>query len=425
MNSPENDPIPLEKKAAGGISGSVLVVAGEASGDHHAADLILEIRRQAPGLSFHGMGGRTMREAGVEIVQDLEKMAVMGLAEVAGSLRKALSTYRSLRDSLDSRRPRAVLLVDFPEFNLRLARAARRRGIPVIYFISPQIWAWRAGRVRALARDVNRVVCILPFEAPVYRRHGVRAVYVGHPLIDQSRTAPGREEARRRWGLSPGEPVLAVLPGSRRQEARAMLPVMLQAARRLRRTPGLGRVLLPVASSLGREDLERAAGGDLKGVDLVSDGFFEVLAAADAALVASGTATLAGAVMGTPMVVGYRLHPVTFVLGQYLTRVEHVALVNLVAGRRVVPERLQEDFTAENLVREARRLLGEPAASSSQKEAFRRVREQLGAPGVFRRAAGEVLAGIAEAEDRAREPGEATSVAGRGPGDGPQPPVPV
>jgi lipid-A-disaccharide synthase len=372
------------------------------------------------------MGGREMRDAGVEIAQDLESLAVMGLAEVASSLGRALKTYRLLRDSLDRDRPRALLLVDFPEFNLRLARAARRREIPVVYFISPQIWAWRAGRVRAMARDVGRVICILPFEVPFYRSHGVKAVFVGHPLIDQVQAAPDREVARRRWHLSQHERVLAVLPGSRRQEAQAMLPVMLEATRRLRQRPGLDRVLLPVASSLGVEVLRRAA-GNLDGVELVTDRFFEVLAAADAALVASGTATLAAAVMDTPMVVGYRLHPLTFVLGQYLTRMEHVALVNLVAGRRVVPERIQEDFTAENLVREARRLLGEPAVAARQREAFGRVRKRLGEPGTFQRAAMEVLAGIsaAERQERRGRAGDASAGGGGEPGEEPQPPLPV
>jgi lipid-A-disaccharide synthase len=371
------------------------------------------------------MGGQAMRRAGMEITHEADELAIMGLAEVAGSLRKALETYRSLRDSLVARRPRAVILVDFPEFNLRLARAAHRRGVPVIYFISPQLWAWRPGRVRILARTVDRIVCILPFEVTFYHRHGARAVYVGHPLVDQSRRAPRRDAARRRLGLTGDQRALALLPGSRRQEARAMLPTMLEAARRLGHDPGLGRVLLPVASSLSLEDLRGAAGGSraLEGVALVADRFFDVLAAADVALVASGTATLAAALSGTPMVVGYRLHPATFVLGRYLTRVEHVALVNLVAGYRVVPERLQDDFTAENLAREIRRLVRDPRAAREQRSAFRRVAERLGPPGALERAAQAVLGGIGAAGNRSAP--VRTAGALDGPIDGPQTPLSV
>jgi lipid-A-disaccharide synthase len=386
--------------------GEIFLVAGEASGDHHAADLARSMLRQEPALRLSGMGGRELAAAGQEQLHDSRDLAVMGLAEVVGSLARARRVLAGLVRELERRRPRAVVLVDFPDFNLRLARAAHRLGLRVVYFISPQVWAWRPGRVRALSRDVDQVLCILPFEVPFFRRHGARATYVGHPLVDQVPTPPDRAAARRRLGLPAGERVLALLPGSRRQEARALLPAMIEAARRLGGRSEIARVILPVASSLAPSDMASAAGGPqaLAGIRLVEGMFFDAVAAADVALVASGTATLATAMVGTPMVLGYRLHPLTFVPVSYLARVPHVGLVNLVADRRVVPELIQDDFTGENLTRLARRLLHEPAAADGQRRAFIEVRARLGRPGVFERAAAAVL---------------------QGPGDSPQNPLPV
>jgi len=243
---------------------------------------------------------------------------------------------------------------------------------------------------------VKLMVCILPFEPPFYLGNGLDAVFVGHPLVDQ---VPVSMEpvgmARGRLGLPERGTVLALLPGSRRQEIRNLLPDMLLAATRLARDPGLAGILLPQASTLSRADLLQAAGAaGLAGVQVVEDAFHQVLRAADLALVASGTATLATAMVGTPMILGYRLNPLTYVPVRYLTRVPHAGLVNLVAGRRLVPELLQDDFTPENMVREARRLLGDPEAILLQKAGFAEVRDHLGAPGVFDRAAAMVAGAI-------------------------------
>ena len=376
-----------------GDPGEILIVAGEASGDDHAAGLMRALAQELPGLHFYGMGGREMAAAGLEVLHDASRLAVMGLAEVVGSVREGLATYRSLRDTIRHRRPRLAVLVDFPEFNLRLARAARAAGVPVVLFISPQFWAWREGRVRTVARCVDRVICILPFEVAFYRRHGVQSIFVGHPLVDAVQKGdPGA--LRQRLGMPADRPVVALLPGSRRQEIRLLLPRLLEAAHRLRVDPGVGGVVLPVASTLRDSEIRQAAAGagGLAGVHLVRDASVDVLAAADVALVASGTSTLAAALTGTPTVLGYRVHPLTYVLGRHLTRMPHVGLVNLVADRRVVPERIQDDFTAENLAREARLLLTSPAAAAAQRRAFEEVRTRLGPAGAVKRAAEAVLA---------------------------------
>ncbi|MFQ5718754.1 MAG: lipid-A-disaccharide synthase [Acidobacteriota bacterium] len=393
------------------FDGEALVVAGEASGDHHAGGLMRELHKIAPGLRFHGMGGEEMAAAGLEVLHDARDLAVMGLVEVAGSLWRGVATYRALKETMRRRRPRVAILVDFPDFNLPLARAAHALGIPVVLFISPQLWAWRAGRVRTVARHVDRVICILPFEAAFYRTRGVSAVFVGHPLVDAAEQLDRSAEQRRMVGPG-GGPVLALVPGSRRQELAMMLPAMLDAAGRLARSPGLGATLLPVASTLGEDDVIRAAGGAsaLGSVRLVRGAFFEVLAAADVALVASGTSTLAAALASTPMVLGYRIHPLTYLLGRHLTRVDHVGLVNLVAGSRVVPERLQDDFTGEELARQASHLLRSSRARAAQRAAFSRVRTRLGPAGALARAAEVVIATVVHHEagrEIGAPPGEA------------------
>ncbi|MFQ5767863.1 MAG: lipid-A-disaccharide synthase, partial [Acidobacteriota bacterium] len=286
-------------ESGAGLRGRILVVAGEASGDQHAADLLAAVHLQAPGLQFFGMGGRRLLGAGMETVQEIRHLSVMGFAEVMGSGWRLLAAYRRLRRILERQRPLAVLLVDFPDFNLPLARAASRLGIPAIYFISPQIWAWRQGRVKTLVRHVRRVICILPFEAELYQRHGGRAVYVGHPLMDQVAQVPDARQSRRRLGVPESGTVLALIPGSRRQEVRILLPEMLAAAERLQQSCSLSALLLPVAPTLNQDDVVRAAGGrvDNTGLKMVPDAFLDVLAAADIALVASGTSTLAAAVV--------------------------------------------------------------------------------------------------------------------------------
>lgn len=388
-----------------------MVVAGEASGDHHAADLVRALRRKMPGLTCFGMGGAALAAAGQEQLVDSGPLSVMGLAEVVSTLGKARAALKCLTAAMAQRRPAAVILVDYPDFNMRLARAARRQGHRVIYFISPQIWAWRSQRVRALARDVDLMLCILPFEPEFYREHQVPARFAGHPLMDQAQPGGDQQEVRSRLGLPAEGPILALLPGSRRQELRGLLPEMLEAVRRLTLHPGLAAVVLPVAPGLGRSAILQAAGpaGLPASVHLVQDVFYQAIAAADLALVASGTATLAAAVVGTPMVMGYRLNPLTWVPIRYLTNVSDAALVNLVAGHRLVPELLQDDWTAENLVREARLLLASPERRRQQQAGFAAVRERLGPPGAVDRAAAMItrtLAGQQEAVQTARVPTE-------------------
>ncbi len=373
-------------------AGAILLSAGEASGDLHGATLCRALRELDPGLRFVGMGGPRMAAAGMEVVADPTAHAVVGMSEAVGRVPRLYRAYRALVRRLVSERPRALVLIDFPEFNLRLARQARRAGVPVVYFIPPQLWAWRRGRIRQMARRVNRVLAIFPFEQALYERARVPVEFVGHPLLDVLPLDLSREEARRRLGLDVGVSLVGLLPGSRREEVTRLLPAMLQAAERLAAADGRRRFALALASSVDRAQVERltAATPGVR-VEIVEGLTHEVMAGSDVVLIASGTATLEAALLGAPMVVCYRVSRLTGVMARLLKRVPWISLPNIAAGRGIVPEILQGQVTGARLAAEALRLLEDAAAATAQRAGFKDLRAGLGEPGVGRRAARAVL----------------------------------
>ena len=383
------------------MNGELLVVAVEASADLHGAAVLRELRALRPGLRTFGAGGPLLRAEGCETLVRAEDLSVMGIAEVLPAIPRIFRALRTLRRAAQQRQPRAALLIDSPDFNLRLARKLRRLGVRVAYFIGPSVWAWRTYRVRQIARDVARMLVILPFEAEFYARHGVNAVYVGNPLADGFRpalpatstpttTSTPRADLRRTLGLDARRPVLALLPGSRRQEIRRIWPALLGAARLLlERMPDL-QLVVAVAPTVRPEWLR----ADLP-VAFVAGRAPEVLAAADAAVVASGTATLEAALAQVPTVVVYRLSWLSWIVGRLLVRVPFVSLVNLLAGRGLVPELLQRDCTGARIAESAAPLLTAGEARDAQLEGMRQIREGLapaGSPGAARRAAEEIAA---------------------------------
>ncbi len=359
----------------------LLVVAGETSGDLHAANLLIALREKHPEVAPFGVAGERMRAAGTEPLARVEELSVMGLAEVVRELPRLFRLARRVRREALARRPDAAVLVDAPDFNLPLARHLRRAGVPVVVYISPQLWAWRAGRVRRLHRDVTQVLSILPFEVDFFARHGVATEYVGHPLVDELATLAAAAPTRQ------GE-TLALLPGSRWQEVAALLPAMAWAATSLRAAYPLLKAKVLVAPGLEAARVRALLGREGEWVELVENDRHAHLAAASAALVASGTATLECALLDVPMVVAYRLHPLTYAVARRLVRLPHVSLVNLVAGRAVVPELLQEACTPSALASEAARLLS--GAGETQRRELAQVRALLGPPGASARAAAAV-----------------------------------
>lgn len=359
----------------------LMVVALEASADLHGAAVLREMKALRPDLRAFGAGGPRMRAEGFEDLVRAEDVSVMGIIEVLPALPRVLEAMDTLRDAARERRPRAALLIDSPDFNLRLARQLRALRIPVAYFIGPSVWAWRAYRVRQIARDVSRMLVILPFEARFYEQHGVAATYVGNPVADAHRAA----SSMKRDPL-----VLALLPGSRHQEIRRIWPPMLAAARLLRsENPGL-QLVVPVAPTI-----DRALLGLVPDVQLVDGRAPEVLAGAGAAIVASGTATLEAALALTPMVVVYRTSWVSWLVGRALVRLKFISLVNLLAGRALVPELLQSDCTPQRIAGAASPLLRDTPERQAQIEGMRSLRDELApphSPPAARRAAEEVLA---------------------------------
>jgi lipid-A-disaccharide synthase len=374
---------------AAGAPRRVLLVAGEASGDLHGADFVHALRRRVASVEVSGMGGAALRAAGMEmLVDDVADTAMVGVFEGWGGLRKLWRAYRTLARSLRSVRPDLCVLIDFPDFNVRLARAARRAGVPILYYIGPQVWAWRRGRVRTMARRVDRLALVFPFEPELYQGRGLAAEFVGHPLIDRARSTAGRDAALRAAGLDPARRTVLLLPGSRRAEIDNMLPVFVDAAGLLvARDPSL-QIALVRAHTIAAERLTaRLAEGGVP-IRLVDRDPYDLIAAADVALVKSGTATLECALLECPMVIAYRLSPVTAFVGRLLVRgVRHIGLPNIVAGRAVVPELIQQDVTAANLAEAAWRLLADVPYRAEVVGGLREVRTRLGSGGAAERAA--------------------------------------
>ena len=369
----------------------ILIVTGEASGDLHGANLANAIRTLRPDMEVLGVGGAKMKAAGVTLIHGIERLDVVGILGLA-QLRSAIRTYAALTRFLRKESLDVVVFIDHPGMNLRLARVASRAGHRVVYYIAPQIWAWAASRIRLISRVVDRVIVILPFEEALYRRAGVPCDFVGHPLLDAMAPSYDRADLRKRFGFDATTLVIGLFPGSREREVRSLLPIMMQAAARLTRLhPGL-QLAAAQAPSIRDGLIEELSAGTDVDVRIIRDQPHEVMTAADLLLVASGTATLQAAVIGTPMVIAYRASPLTYWLARWLVKVDCIGLVNIVAGRRIVPELIQHEATPERLSEEAARLLGDEGAYRTMRAALRAVRESLGAPGASRRAAAAVLA---------------------------------
>jgi lipid-A-disaccharide synthase len=374
------------------MAAAIMIVAGEASGDLHGAALALALRARDPGCSLIGMGGPAMVAAGVRCVADVSGEARVGFLEAVTHLGALHRAFRQLRSILTRPvPPEVVVLIDFPEFNLRLARVARGAGVPVVYFIPPQLWAWRPGRVKAIRRLVSLVLAVFPFEPALYRRAGVPVEFVGHPLRDRVAGAPSPGAARAALGLDGDGEIVGLLPGSRPGEVGALLGVMREAARRIRLARPRARFVLALAPTVD-EGAVRGMLGPAPEIAVVRGQTYDVMRAADLLLIASGTATLEAALLRTPMVVCYRLGAVSELIARTLLRVPWIALPNLVLGRAVVPELYRRDTTPEGLARAALALLGDAEALAAQRAAFAELAEHLGAGDVAPRAAALVLA---------------------------------
>jgi lipid-A-disaccharide synthase len=390
----------------------VLISAGEASGEMYGAQLIEALRRKAaevhsngppeapvPTLQFFGAGGERMRAAGCEIIVDAKDLAVVGITEIVSHLPKILRLFRRLIRAADQKRPAIAIIIDSPAFNWRVARQMHKRGVPVVYYVCPQFWAWRQGRVRLLRRYVDKALVIFPFEEKFYRDRGVYAAFVGHPLADLPTPDTPREQFAIRYGLKPAKPWIALLPGSRRKEFRRNLPTMIDAARVLGED---FQFVLPVASTLDFQWVHdhvfrsghSASNRSVPFIALTRDASAS-LYHSRAGIVASGTATVEAALMGTPFVMVYRVSPLTYALGKSRVKVPYFAMVNLIAEKEVVPELVQDKFTVENIVSELRKIIPDGEPRSLMVRGLAAVKAQLrrddGAPHASEAAADVIL----------------------------------
>ena len=354
----------------------LLISAGEASGEMYGAQLIDALCRRVPGIECFGVGGERMRAAGCELVVQSKELAVVGITEILPRLPKIYGEFRKLVRAIDQRKPEAAVLIDSPAFHFKVARELHRRGIPVIYYVAPQLWAWRSGRVRLVRRYFKKTLVIFPFEEQWYRERGVDAEFVGHPLADVERPSESPEQFIEERGYEPKKPTIAILPGSRRKEIRMNLPAMLRTAEIL----GCDyQFVLPIAPTIDPGWLDQLVHriNPTRNLVLFTTTDTRALAYARAAAVASGTATVEAAMMGTPMVVVYRVSPLTWALGRPLVHVKNFAMVNLIAGEQVVPELIQADFTPENVAARLREILPDGPAREKIERDLAQVRARL------------------------------------------------
>ncbi len=358
-----------------------MIVAGEASGDIYGADLVNETLKLAPDLHFFGIGGARMCEAGVEILVDSSDMAVVGLVEVIKHFDVISSAFLKLKKIVLNESPDLLILIDYPGFNLRLAKVAKKAGVKVLYYISPQIWAWRQGRVKKIARLVDHMAVILPFEAPFYQKAGVPVTFVGHPMLDLVKVALNRFDAAASFNLDPSRKIVGLFPGSRRNEIERLLPVIIAAAGKLKeRFPDI-QFILPLASTLQSDDIVPLLAAANINATITRERIHDMIRACDAVISVSGTVTLEIALVGTPMVIIYKLSPLTYQLAKRLVKIDNIGLCNIVAGETVVRELIQEQANPTAIAAEIEMLLTDTAYHAAIEQKLGEVRAKLGRGG--------------------------------------------
>lgn len=370
----------------------IMLVAGEASGDQHAAELVAAIKRHAPHTSFFGMGGSLMQQAGVTIYYDLVAMAVIGIVEAVKKIGIFFKILKLAESLLENYQPDMVILTDFPDLNFKIAAKAKAMHIPVIYYISPQIWAWRKGRIHTIKRSVDHMLVIFPFEEPLYQQAGVPVTFVGHPLLDLIK--PEMDPLKKRQLLL-GErsgPLVTLAPGSRHQEIKLLLPIMAETAQQLQQDfPGI-KFILPLARTISKKMVETILAPYNLNAVIIEKEPLAARAASDLAIISSGTATLETAILNVPMLICYKMHLLSYILAKMFVKLPYFGLANLAAGKKIAPEFLQHDMTAKNLVKAAHSLLSDDKMAQAQRQGWEKVKDRLGGTGAAERAAGVVLA---------------------------------
>jgi len=366
---------------------TIMIIAGEASGDMHGANLVREMLKIDSALNFYGIGGNKLREEGVELFANASDMAVVGLTEVVSKLGSIFKIMSMMKSSMDERRPDLVILIDYPDFNIPLAKAAKKRGIKVFYYISPQVWAWRKGRIGQIKKTVDKMAVILPFEVDTYGQEGFAVNYVGHPLLDMVKLNYSKQESRKKISLAENKITIGILPGSRLSEVRKLMPELLRAAEILKQKMPDMQFVLPLADTLEEKIVTKIISGFNVKVKIISGHTYDVISCADLALVASGTATLETALLGVPMIIVYKISLLSYFIGRLFVHVKNIGLVNIIAGKTIVPELIQGDASGQRIAGEALAILTNEERKQEMIKELMAIRARLGESGAAIRAA--------------------------------------
>jgi len=365
----------------------ILIAAGEASGDLHASSLVKAMLELEPNLHFYGMGGEKLKKAGACIIFDISNLSVIGITEVISHLGHLYGVFRWFKESFKNARPDLLILVDYPDFNLRLAKVARSYKVPVLYYISPQIWAWRTNRIKKIGKLIDKMIVVFPFELSLYEKEGIDVSFVGHPLLDMAKVSKSKEENIKRFGLDEQKKIIGLLPGSRLSEVKRLLPPMLGAAYRLKQRFGNLQFILPIASGLKKEEIVKLTENSKVSITLVDDNIYEVIDICYLLIVSSGTATLETSLLSRPMIIVYKMSKLSYLIGRLLIKVPYIGIVNIIAGKKVVPELIQAEANAERITNEVIPLLEDDLYYQSICKELISIKEKLGKPGASKRAA--------------------------------------
>ncbi len=369
----------------------ILIIAGEASGDLHGSNLVKSLLKIRPGIELCGVGGERMKEAGVELLFDAKDMGVVGGTEIIGKIGFFWNIYKGLLAEIYSNKYNAVILIDYPTLNLRLAKAAKKKGIPVFYYISPQIWAWRRGRIKTITKFVDKMLVILPFEEVLYKEAGMDVEYVGHPFIDVVKPTMSKDEGYKKFGIEPDKKVVSILPGSRKNEIDSLMSVMVSAAGIIKTKIPHVQFILPVADTIDKDYVASKIERNSVDIKIVKGYTYDVMNISDFLILSSGSATLEAGLFSVPMVIVYKVSFITYILGRMLLRIRDLGLVNIVAGKRIVPELFQHEATPESIASSAVTALEDARYYRFVKEDLQVIRDSLGKGGASERAALSVL----------------------------------
>ena len=372
----------------------ILIVAGEPSGDLHASNLVKDLKALDPDLKFFGLGGKMSKEAGVDTIFDISKLALVGLVEVWKNIFTVGKVYKGLLDKIDAEKPDLAILVDYPGFNLRLAKELKKRSIPVVYYISPQVWAWGRDRVNIIKRCVTKIVVFFKFEEELYKTYSIDAEFAGHPLLDTVKVSRSRSDTLKAHGLAEGKTTIALLPGSRALEINTLLPVMVRSAKLINERMKNTQFIIAKYSGLPMDMYKKIIGPSGLDIKIAESDAYNVVGSADFAIVTSGTATLETAIIGTPLVIVYKANLLTYLVYKFVATIPFLGIVNIIAGKEIAPEMLQYDATPENISSTVVSILSDPGKLKEMKEGLAGVKSSLGAPGARMRAAKAVLSVI-------------------------------